>query len=449
MKRFDKRILSLSVGIALAGISGSAAAAFFQIQETSVSGLGNAYAGGSAIAEDASTVWYNPAGMTRLKGRQLIAAGHIIIPSTEFSKDSATTLLGGQMNGGNGGDAGETAFVPSFFYTQALTEQWVFGLGVSAPFGLATDYDDDWVGRYHADRSEIKTVNINPSIAFRFNDAFSVGAGVSYQHIDAQLSQFVDFGLICATTLCAGAVVGEAPQAQDGHANIEADDNSFGYNLGLLWEFSNDTRVGFAYRSPVRHKLKGTQDIDASGTAGTIAGIVGVSDTDANARVKLPATVSLSGFHQVSSQWGVMGDITQTRWADLPELRIQFESGQSDSIVTLNSKNALRYSMGATYAANSTWTYRAGIALDKSPVPNAEDRTPRLPDEDRIWLALGAGYKMKENLSADFAFVHIVIDDADINKVASGSNENATRGNLRGTYEANVNIVSAQINWKF
>lgn len=434
--------------VVLSACTVSAHAAFFQLQENSPAGLGNAFAGGAAIAEDASTVWYNPAGMSRLSGQEIVVGLYYIQPSSKFNKTSATVATGGTTTGGNGGDAGENAFIPNFYFTHKYDERWSFGIGVNVPFGLATDYDDDWVGRYHADRSEIKTININPAVSYRVNDSLSIGAGLNYQRIEAQLTQWVDFGLICATTACAGAVVGEAPQGQDGYANIEADDTSYGFNLGVLWEAMKETRFGLAYRSPIRHQLAGTQDISASGLAATISTLTGIVDTSASARVTLPAMVSISAHHQLTSQWAIMGDATQSRWHDLQELRIQFGSTQPNSVVTLNSKNAVRYSVGVSYVPDSTWIYRAGVAFDESPAPSAADRTPRLPDEDRTWFAFGLGYKMRDNFAVDFAFVHIKIDDAAINKSTTVS-ENASRGNLVGNYEADVNLLSAQARWMF
>src|SRR5688572_21412923 len=175
MELSNRRILTLSIGLALGGISASASAAFFQLAENNASGIGNAFAGGAAIAEDASTVWHNPAGLVRLEGSQFVAAGHVIMPSTKFDKTTATVTPaagGGNISGGNGGNAGETAFVPNFYSSLQLNNKLWLGLGVNVPFGLATDYEDDWVGRYHADRSEIQTININPSIAYKINDQF-------------------------------------------------------------------------------------------------------------------------------------------------------------------------------------------------------------------------------------------------------------------------------------
>jgi long-chain fatty acid transport protein len=144
-----------------------------------------------------------------------------------------------------------------------------------------------------------------------------------------------------------------------------------------------------------------------------------------------------------------MGDITRTRWSRLPELRIDFDSTQGDSVVTFDLEDVNRYSVGANYRPGGAWTYRFGVALDQTPTPNETVRTPRTPDEDRTWFAVGAGYQHSGDLSFDLAFVHIKIDDASINKIAAPGNENQFRGNLTANYEADVNILSAQARWAF
>ncbi len=186
--------------VALAGLSAPASAAFFQIAENSASGIGNAFAGGAAVAEDASTVWYNPAGMTRLKDAQLVVGGHYIRPSFKASVNSASTALG--SIGGGGGNAGESALVPNLYATYPVTSRLALGAGINAPFGLATNYDDTWAGRYYALRSDIKTVNFNLAGAFKFHDTLSAGVGVNRQRLDAELTQAVDFA-----TLCTGVIL--------------------------------------------------------------------------------------------------------------------------------------------------------------------------------------------------------------------------------------------------
>jgi long-chain fatty acid transport protein len=447
------RILSLAVASALTGVSTTASAAFFQLAENNASGIGNAFAGGSAIAEDASTVWYNPAGLTRLSGSQFALSGHYIKPSTEFNKESATLspLLGGTpISGNNGGDAGEDALVPNLYYAQPLSDKLTLGFGINVPFGLATEYDEDWVGRYHAIRSEIETVNVNVGIGYKLNNQFSIGAGVNYQKLDAVLTQAVDYGSICAI---AGVGACAAPGANDGNARIEADDDAFGFNLGVLWQLADTTRVGVAYRSKMEYDLKGSADYTAPSTlAATVAAAAaGIVDADVAASVTLPATLSVSALHQLTPQWALMGDITRTFWSKLPELRIAFDSTQSDSVVTLGLKDVNRYSIGVNYTPGGAWSYRGGLALDKTPTPNAELRTPRLPDEDRIWVAIGAKYAASPAFNLDIGFVHLIVDDAEINKQAgtSPTGENFLRGSLVGTYEADINILSVQGTWSF
>jgi long-chain fatty acid transport protein len=429
-------------------------AAFFQLAENSPAGLGNAFAGGGAIAEDASTVWYNPAGLTRLSRAEYLVGGHFIFPSTEVKSASGTTIIGQSTGSITGGDAGEDAIVPNFYYARRLNDRAVFGFGVNVPFGLATEYDSNWVGRYHAIRSEVKTINLNPGIGYKVNDQLSVGIGVSAQYFDAQLTQAADLGTICAATQAPAtcAALGLAPQQDDADVNITADDTSYGFNLGLLWQPQAATRVGLAYRSRIKHRLEGSVDVTTfdAGQA-TLAGnpLLSLVDGSASSNVTLPETISLSAYHEVNPQWAMMADVTQTRWSRLPELRIQFGSGQADSVVTFDLENVLRYSVGANYRPGGAWTYRLGVALDRSPTPNETVRTPRLPDEDRTWFAIGADYQQREDLSFAVAFVHIKIDDATVNKTATATNENTFRGNLTANYEADVNILSAQARWAF
>lgn len=450
MQNFFKRILTLSVGVALAGISGVSSAAFFQLAENNASGIGNAFAGGAAIAEDASVVWYNPAGLTRLSGSQSAVAGHFILPSTEFNKTSANlspTLGGGAISGGNGGDAGEGAIVPNLYYTNQLNDRLFFGLGINAPYGLATEYDADWVGRYHALRSAIKTVNINPSLGYKVNSQWSIGGGVNYQKLEAVLTQAVDYGSVCSVV--PGVQGCEAPGALDGYARLEADDDAFGFNLGALWQLTESSRVGVAYRSKMKYNLKGGFDVTAPNATAAATGAtptLGIVDSNISADVTIPATFSISAYQQLAPQWALMADITRTFWSKLPELRIDFDSTQPDSVVTLGLKDVNRYSIGVNFSPGGSWTYRAGLALDKTPTPNSDLRTPRLPDQDRLWVAVGANYQMSDKFRLDFGFVHIIVDDADINKTAGTgpTNENFLRGSLVGTYNADVNILSVQ-----
>jgi long-chain fatty acid transport protein len=453
MDKFIRRFGALA-SVVLSATVFPANAAFFQLAENSPAGLGNAFAGGAAIAEDASTVWYNPAGLTRLSGQQVVAGGHYIDPSTKFSKTSANRaalLGGGAVSGGDGGEAGVTALVPNLYYSQTINDRLSFGLGVNVPFGLATDYDDGWVGRYHTLHSEIKTININPALGYKASDELSFGAGLNYQKIEANLTQAVDFGSICAL---GGVGACTAPGANDGKAEVTAEDDAWGYNLGFLWQPAKSTRVGLAYRSKVKYMIKGDFTVTApSATAAAVGvAVAKLVNSGARAGITVPDSFSVSIFHQLDSAWAVMGDLTRTRWSRLPELRISFDGTptQSDSVTTLNLEDSNRYSFGVNYMPGGPWTYRAGVALDQTPTPSETFRTPRMPDENRTWLAVGAGYKSSDKFGVDFAYTHLKLDNAKINKSAGTlGNENFLRGSLVGDYKTSINILSAQANWAF
>lgn len=184
MRRTNSQV-SLAVSCALATFTGLAQASGFALIEQNASGLGNAYAGAAAVAEDASTIYFNPAGLTRLPGRQFVGALHVIMPSADFSNRastpafSTTALAGPFAQNGSGGNGGETALVPNFYLSWQLDPKLFLGVGVNAPFGMMTDYDANWMGRFHALKSAIETVNINPTVAYKVNDRFSFGVGLN------------------------------------------------------------------------------------------------------------------------------------------------------------------------------------------------------------------------------------------------------------------------------
>jgi long-chain fatty acid transport protein len=448
MKSRTCRLLQRSaLAAAIAGISAPASASFFAIAEQSASGIGTAFAGGAAIAEDASTVWSNPAGMTRLDRPQFVFAGHYIDPSFTATVNSASTVLGVPIGGGAGKDAGESAFVPNLYYVQPLTKDFSVGAGINVPFGLTTDYDSTWAGRYHATKSEIKSINYNVAGAYKFNDTLSGGVGVNYQSFKAELGQQIDFGTLC--TLTATACGGGA--ANDGSAKVTADGNAWGYNLGVLAQLANEFRVGATYRSAMKQSLSGNFDVTAPANAGVPVAVFKLVNSGATADVTLPSSWSVSAYQQIG-QWALMADVTRTNWSSIPELRIKFDSGQQDSVVTLNLKDTYRTSIGATYKLTDAWILRGGLAYDQTPVTSPVNTSPRLPDADRTWYAIGAGWKASPSLKFDFGYVYITFADSQVRKTATLTppNENTSRGNLSADYSGGtIQVFSAQVSWTF
>lgn len=452
-KRIFQVMLSLAgVGVAL-GVVERAGASGFALVEQSVKQVGSAISGGAASAEDASTIFFNPAGMTRLQGSQVVVEGHLISPSTKFSGSATTNprLGGAAISGGDGGDAGSIAAVPSLYYSYEINERLWAGLGIGAPFGLSTDYDSGWVGRYHALKSEVLTVNFNPSVAYKLNDQFSLGAGISIMQARAELSNAVDYSAICLSQLppasCAGLGLATPGTAStDGKISVEGDDWGYGYNLGLLYEVNRGMRIGAAYRSKVKQELQGTADFTGPDGIALPAAFTAVfADTDVSAAVDMPASLSLSMSATVAPKWEMMMDVTWTQWSSFEELRIEFDNPQkSDSVQPENWEDTYKVSLGFNYRHNGQWIWRGGIAYDQTPVPDSETRTPRIPGNDRKWIAAGFSYLASPTLSADFAMAHLFVSDTSIDATDSGFGHN-----LSGTYESDVNILSTQVNWKF
>ncbi len=461
----NKRVFAVSLLATL--ITSNVNASGFAIAENSASGMGSAFAGASAIAEDASTTYFNPAGLSKLKGSQMVFAGHIVSVSSPFTNNGSTTNAalapfpgGNAALLGNNDDGSTTAFIPNFYYATELNDKWTFGLGMTAPFGQASEYSDTWVGRYHATESEVTTLNINPSASYKVDDKLSVGFGVSVQYIEATLSNQLDSTAICIAAVLAAAgdptvcvdntfgmtAVGDV--ATDSSLSLNGDDWSFGWNFGLLYDLSDQTRLGLAYRSNVKHTLKGVADFTRSAQMNAFLTAVGsnaLTDTGISAGVDLPETLSLSLQHTVNAKWSVLADVTWTKWSRFDKLVIDFSNPEQPTSTTPeNWENSLRYSLGVNYQADTKWIYRAGIALDETPIPSAEDMTPRIPDSDRIWLSFGFGYTMSDSFGIDVGYSHLFFDDMVIN------NTDASFGHtLTGSYDVSVDLFSAQLNWKF
>lgn len=457
----NNMIIRLSVSIALAGMAGGVHASGFQLIEQNASGLGNAYAGQAASAQDASTIYFNPAGMTRLPGRNLVFAGHLIKPSVSFN-NTATTAAASTSGGtgpfalnGNGGDAGSLAVIPSAYLSWQLTSQLFAGVGVSVPFGLKTDYDSTWMGRFHALKSEIKTININPSIAYKVNDTLSFGAGLNYQHVEAELTKAVNYSFV-GQSIGVGAGV-------EGSNKIEGKDNTWGFNLGVMINPSSNTNIGLAYRSAMNFKLSGnvayfgrpaalnTAIAGGFGAAVATSAFNQVGDSPITADLKLPATFSAALKHQINSQWDVLTDATWTQWSSLKSLDIMRNTGAPLESTPFEWRDTWRVGLGFNYRASDAWTVRAGVAYDQTPTSNTY-RTPRLPDEGRTWLAVGGQYKVSKAGAIDFGYAHIFMKSPSIALTGLPAISAAAalgRGNLVGNDSSKIDILSIQYRHTF
>lgn len=456
LPKFAPRALSV---LLVALFSGASWGSGFQILEQNASGIGNAYAGTAVVAEDASTIFFNPAGMSLLpQGKSLAAGVDAIQPSAKFGNGSSVAAFG-QPAGGDGGDAGDLAWVPHGYFAMSLSPRLSVGLGLSAPFGLKTEYEPDWRGRFLGIKSDVKTLNLNPSIAYKVNDQVSVGFGLNYQKLDAELTRAVNYSAaLCANPALAALCAVGALNGLAGSVKVSGDDSSWGYNLGALFQVSPTTRVGVAYRSPIKYHVTGDGAFErptvvaggliSAGTAAALNGSMALATPSGpvSLDIKLPDTFTLSASQQLSDRWEMLGDLSWTGWAKIQELRIVFDNGvPAPSVTPENWRNTVRVALGANYKLSGQTKVRFGLAYDQSPVEN-EFRTPRLPDNNRTWLAAGVQYKPTKVSALDIGYTYIFVKDGPIN-----DNGGSTAGNglLNGTYKNKVNVLGVQYSQTF
>ena len=427
--KFTTTALAVSVAAGLA--SGVAQGAGFALIEQSASGMGNAFAGAAATAEDASTIFFNPAGLAKLKGSQFAASAHYISPKIDFSDNgsSRAPTIAAYSLGGNGGNAGSAVLVPNGYYSMALNDQWTMGVGVNAPFGFKTEYDSTWIGRFQGIKSDIKSVNINPSVAVNISDALSIGFGVSYQRLEAELTRK-------AATGFAGVEFNSA---------LTADDTAWGYDFGVLARAGENTRIGVSYRSKLRYRLEGSVTV-TSPVGGMPAAVAASRSGPSTADVIMPESLSLSVAHSISERTQLVADITRTRWSEIQSIYIvSSTTGAVRDTLALNFKDAYRYSIGVNHKCTDRFTAKVGLALDTSPVEDA-DRTVNLPDNDRTWFALGGKWSLSESAAIDLGYAHLFVKNAPIDFTRGSA---VSSGRVAGDYSGKIDILSFQFTKSF
>ncbi len=435
--------LKMIPALLLAALSGSAGASGFQLLEQG-SGLGNAYAGSAAKSNDASTIYYNPAGMTQLQGRAVSLGVTAVRPSFKFS-DSASQV--GVFNAtGNGGDAGSWGFPPNAYLSWALNRDLYLGLGINAPFGLATKYDDPWKGSAHSNEFDIKTININPALAYRVNEQFSLGAGASWQRIEADYYRQV--------AILPSATFGALPQVRS-HTSLS--DDAWGWNLGVLFTPSPSTKVGVSYRSAIQYHTDGDITLGGDGTQAGNLTAVGLSlrggASDAKADIKVPDTLIVSATQKLSEQWELLGDFSWTGWSSIKNLDIVRSSGPGTGttaqVIEADFRNTYRFALGANYSYTDAIKFMFGLAYDESPVKNSSTRLASLPDNGRTWFTVGTQWKPAKEQTLELGAAYLYIPTTSINNNQSSTNPLSNRGTLTGDYDSSVWILGVQYSVAF
>lgn len=424
---------------AASAVAGQVHGAGFALIEQGAAGMGTAFAGAAAVADDPSTVFFNPAGMSRLRKIEVLVGASAINLKADFTGSSTrpAALGGGTNTGGNGGNAGGIAGLPIVFLVVPVGDSLSLGLGISAPFGLKTEYDDGWVGRFQGIKSELTTINVNPSVAWRITDGLSVGAGINYQQLDAELTNAVVLGA-----------------GQEGRTRLTANDDGWGWNAGVLWQATPGLRIGAAHRSSIKYTLDGS--VLTTSNTGAAAAAAAAASGGARADVELPSSTSLSFVQALSPQLDLLADVSYTHWSGVSQVTVvNTANGTVRDILNFDLKSSWRFSVGGKYALSDKWALRAGLAYDKTPVKDADHRTVRLPDADRTWLAVGARWTLSPSSTVDMAYSHLFLSDVDVNftrgQLTPGTTNvsAATVSRVTGSYSGSVDLLSVQYVHRF
>jgi long-chain fatty acid transport protein len=387
----------------------------FALKEQSAAAQGNSFAGATAGAEDVTYMFFNPAGLIRHEDNQAaLVLNYLVVQGETTNADNTIPLDPGEPASG---DAAVDALVPATYGMWSISPDLKLAIGINSPFGLKTEYSQTWAGRYHAVESAMKTINVNPAIAYRINDTLSIGAGLQVQYVDVTLSNMaIDIG-----------------SGLDVLAEVTGDDWGVGATLGLLAEVSENTRLGIGYRSQVDHTIEGDFTVG------------GALVSDASADFTAPDMLTAGIYHDINSNWAVMGELAWTRWSSFDELLATNAVG----IITRTPEdweNVWFAAIGATWKPTDSWALRAGIGYDQAPIPD-DRRTPRITDEDRIFTSLGIQFHPTPNITVDAAYSHLFIKDGSID-LAAGYTEPALPP-LTANYENSVDVVSLQATVRF
>jgi long-chain fatty acid transport protein len=421
----------------------------FELRTQSVTTLGSAQAGMTAGAADLTAMIFNPAALAYGTGTEFCVGATGFVNSVKFAETSATTVLGTPIPGTQGGNAGTTAGVPNLYVAMDISDNLRFGLAIAPRFGLGSFWSEGWVGRYYAVTSELTTIDVAPSMSYRFDKSLSFGLAVDAEYAKIKTTAAIDFGTI--DQVLTGGAFGGIPAGSDGSTSSKADSWGVGAAVGMLYEPQSGTRFGIDYHSEIKQRLRGSATFNTGGVVGqSIAAATGAfTGSSVSSNLVLPAMASLGVYHEVNPDWTLLADIKWTGWHALQSIDVTFGNPAQPPVRTvLDWRDSWFAAAGARYRINDRVALRFGVAYDQTPTRDVT-RTPQIPDSDSYWAAVGLEYRISPAVKLDFAYGHVFATDAPLNLLATGT-DNAFRGNLSGTIkDSNVDYLAIQVVYKF
>ncbi|EHI9300505.1 outer membrane protein transport protein [Vibrio vulnificus] len=436
----NKTLLSTAVAFGLLSSANLANAAGFQLAEYSATGLGRAYAGEAAMADNASAQWRNPAMLTYLEGTQVSVGAIYVNPNIDVKgtttlKHPATGQTVAVTNSASD-DFAHDAIIPNLYFSHRYNEQLAIGFALGTNYGMETDLGKDFAASHFGNEASVISKEANLNLAYQLNEQLSVGGGVRY--IIAEGS----FGATAPKTNILGAQQGTTLKYMEG------DDTAWGWQIGSAWQINENHRVGFTYKSEVELKLEG--HAEGFGFNKTPGDTRDFYDTG-SMTLSLPATAELASFHQLSEQLALHASVNWTDWSSFKELYASLDNNPGSMVKVENWEDNYRFAIGATYQVQPKLALRSGVAYDTSAVSD-KNRTITIPETDRTWLSVGATYDWTQNFTLDAGFTYIIAKDAPIKESRGYSSDEAAQvvgGQFVGETTGNVWLIGVQANYRF
>ncbi|HDM8130008.1 TPA: outer membrane protein transport protein [Vibrio harveyi] len=432
----NKTLLSTAVAFGLLSTSSVANAAGFQLAEYSATGLGRAYAGEAAMADNASAQWRNPAMLTYLEGTQVSVGAIYVNPNIDVE---GNVNFYGKDIPASSDDFAHDAIIPNFYLSHQYNEKFALGLAFGTNYGMETDLGKDFGASHFGNEASVTTMEANLNAAYKLNDALSIGGGIRYIMGEGSFGATAPKNNVVAVHPTLGPI--SVPQGTT-LKYMEGDDTAWGWQVGTAWQINQDNRIGFTYKSEVDLKLEGYAEGLGFGLKSRDNGYMNLS---------LPATAELASFHQLTDQLALHASINWTDWSSFEKLEAHMETAGTQMVKVENWEDNYRFAVGATYQLQPKLALRTGIAYDTSAVSD-KNRTITIPETDRTWLSIGATYDWSKDFSLDAGFTYIIAKDAPITESRGYESDDKAEdvgGKFVGETTGNVWLIGVQANYKF
>ncbi|MCU8477486.1 outer membrane protein transport protein [Vibrio vulnificus] len=427
----NKTLLSTAVAFGLLSSANLANAAGFQLAEYSATGLGRAYAGEAAMADNASAQWRNPAMLTYLEGTQVSVGAIYVNPNIDV--DGNVNFAGKNISASSD-DFAHDAIIPNFYLSHQYNEKIAIGFALGTNYGMETDLGKDFAASHFGNEASVISKEANLNLAYQLNEQFSIGGGVRYVIAEGSIGAVMPSQMGIVSPTLPGAAL----------KYMEGDDTAWGWQIGTAWQIDENHRVGFTYKSEVELKLEGHAE-------GVGFGINPKSRDNGYMYLTLPATAELASFHQLTEKLAMHASFNWTDWSSFEKLEAHMETAGTQMVKEEHWEDNYRFAVGATYQLQPKLALRTGIAYDTSAVSD-KNRTITIPETDRTWLSVGATYDWTQNFTLDAGFTYIIAKDAPI-KESRGYTTDQTAEDIAGQFvgetTGNVWLIGVQANYRF